>query len=82
MNLSILSSILTRLQISETRQKRLLVALVLQLVLQHLVPERLAEVERLEDGIAVASVAELRLENLIKTLDGNRFKALTFTNPK
>lgn len=46
-------------QVGQACQQRLLGALVLRLVLQHLVPERLAEVEGLQNGVAVAGVAEL-----------------------
>lgn len=50
-------------QIGQAGEQRLLGALVLRLVLEHFVAEGLTEVERLENGIAVACVAELQCIN-------------------
>lgn len=47
-------------QVGQACEQRLFRPLVLRLVLQHLVPERLAEVERLQHRVAVASVAKLK----------------------
>ena len=47
-------------QIGQTRQQRLLAPLVLHLVLENAFAKRLAEVQRLQHGIRIASVAKLR----------------------
>ena len=47
-------------EVGEAGEKRLLAPLVLRLVLQHLVAERLAEVEGLQHRVGVAGVAKLK----------------------
>jgi hypothetical protein len=47
-------------QVREAREERLLRSFVLCLVLKHLLPERLAKVERLQHRIAIARVSELK----------------------
>ena len=47
-------------EVGEAGEQRLLAPLVLRLVLQHLVAERLAEVEGLQHRVGVASVAKLK----------------------
>jgi len=52
-------------EVSQTGEKGLLGPFIARLVLQDLVPERLAEVQCLEHRIAVASIAELENKTLL-----------------